>query len=100
MHSQEYIIAGMHSLECIPKIEDPNAALVALNTKNIYIFILFYYYFFYNRKLSLRKQNYKKNNKDLTSDPLNKLTKSKKAQNLHQIITITNISGTNQQVHV
>jgi hypothetical protein len=28
MHSREYILAGMHSLECILKIEDPNAALL------------------------------------------------------------------------
>ncbi len=28
MHSQECILAELHSLECIPKIEDPNTGLL------------------------------------------------------------------------
>jgi hypothetical protein len=27
MYSRECILAGMHSLKCIPKIEDPNTGL-------------------------------------------------------------------------
>jgi hypothetical protein len=30
MYSRECILAGMHSLECISKIEDPNAALACV----------------------------------------------------------------------
>jgi hypothetical protein len=40
MYSREYIIAGMHSLECIPKIEDPKAALVIFrNSRGILVIL-------------------------------------------------------------
>ena len=51
MHSWKYIIAGMHSLECILKIEDPNAALVykwfnfiSPYMYNMYMHFLFFFY--------------------------------------------------------
>jgi hypothetical protein len=44
MHSREYILTGMHFLECIPKIKDPNTSLVHLTKKLMALPLLLFYF--------------------------------------------------------
>ena len=56
MHSRECIIAGMYSLECIPKIKDPNTDLMSHMT------YLYFVYFFNEIFLVNKKEKEKEAN--------------------------------------